>query len=276
MIGKKPKIGDIFEIKTPAGLAYIQYTHEGAGMGQLVRVLPGLFDSRPPDLGELAKQRELYFIFYTLNYAARNRQALAVSHQRLPEWAQPPPLMRWSLNNKAWKIFSASSPLTLEEHRRARVIHNLTPEQKRLSIHQLWPHPTLVKEIARRWTPERAEELRLQDIVEARKRTEKEGSESTTSEPMKHFLYFPKKRDAERAGKELRSRGFSVEVRKGADGENWLALAKKLSPKTGEEMSNLSDEVEALAAQFGGEYDGWEAAVDSPGFGDVEPGQNLN
>jgi len=49
-------------------------------------------------------------------------------------------------------------------------------------------------------------------------------------------------------------------VRKDADGDNWLALATKGPPKTGEQMDQLRDEIEILATQFGGDYDGWEAS----------------
>ena len=76
---------------TPAGLAYLQYSHDddGCGMGQLVRVLPGLHDIRPDDFAELARQKELYFVFYTLEYALRAGQTQIVSNQPVPEWAVP-------------------------------------------------------------------------------------------------------------------------------------------------------------------------------------------
>lgn len=82
MPGKKAKIGDICEIATPAGLAYVQYTHDGRGMGQLVRVLPGLFSTRPTDFAELSQQKERYFAFYTLSYALRDHQVEVVSHRQ--------------------------------------------------------------------------------------------------------------------------------------------------------------------------------------------------
>lgn len=279
MSGKKAKIGDICEIKTPAGLVYIQYTHDGRDMGQMVRVLPGLFSTRPRDFAELTKQRELYFVFYTLNYALRDHEAEVVSNKPVPEWAQSYPLMRWcgardpSGKAIAWKIFSASSPLTVEEHQRTPLIWKLTAEQQRLSIHELWPHPVMVKQLARGWTPERAEELQLQDVAEAEKQTP---PEKRASEPMKYYLYFPKKSNAEEASERLRSRGFSVEVRKAARGEDWLTLATKAPPKTGEQMAELRDEMEALAAQFGGEYDGWEAAMDSLGSHTIEQQNKPN
>lgn len=48
---------------------------------------------------------------------------------------------------------------------------------------------------------------------------------------------------------------------KGADGENWLALARRVPPATKEEMEKLRNELEVLAAEFNGNYDGWEFAV---------------
>jgi hypothetical protein len=166
---KKAKIGDICEISTSLGLYYIQYTHDGLGMGQLVRVLPGRFSVRPINFAELAREKEVYFVFYTLDSELRNNQTKVVSNQPVPHWAQPYPRMRWQGGydkdgrTTSWKIFLASDPLTLESHRRTPVIHDLTCEQRKLSIHQLWPHSVLVKELDRGWTPERAEELKMKD-----------------------------------------------------------------------------------------------------------------
>lgn len=271
MVYKEPTIGDICEIKTPAGLAYVQLTHEGMNMGQLVRVLPGLFPTRPTDFVELGKKSELYFVFYPLSYATRDQKAEVVSHQPVPDWARPYPLMRWcgardrNGNSTGWKIFSASSSLSIEDHQRTPVIRNLTPDQRKMSIHQLWPHPVLVKELARGWTPERAEELRLRDKAEARRQKIFSCAEGTHPKPMRHYLYFSKKPKAEEARDQLRGRGFTVVVRRSASGEEWLVLAAKTPPETGEQMDELRDEMESLARQFGGEYDGWEAAIDSLG-----------
>ncbi len=272
MAGKKPKIGDICEIKTPAGLAYVQYTHDGGTSGELVRVLPGLYENHVSDLASLARQKELYFVFYIMNYALRTGQAKVVSNQPVPEWAKAHPMMRHAAAFDdfrrviRWRIISAASRLTLEELRRTPLLTQLTPEQERLSILEIWPHIAMVKNLARRWTPERAAELLMQDVVEAAERKKKQvAGDESLEKGMRHFLYFPKKPNAEEAGERLRSRGFSVEVRQSPDGEKWLALATKASPKTGEEMDERRDEMEALAAQFGGDYDGWEAAIDSLG-----------
>lgn len=267
---KKPKIGDICEIRTPTGLGYVQYTHLSKSMGELVRVLPGLYESRPSDFSRLAQEKELYFIFYTIRYVVRSRDVEIVSNQPVPEWAKPYPLMRlsWGTDGTGrttrWKIADASVEWTLEDHRRIRVVTQLTPEQKKLSPNQLWPHPVMVRELARGWTPEREEELRLLDVAEAEEKA-RQGNTSPTgldAGTMAHYLYFPKKVSAKTTCSRLRERGFEVEVRRGADGKSWLALARQQAPHSADRMEGLRDELESLAEELGGEYDGWELAVE--------------
>lgn len=168
MASRKPKIGDVAEIKTHHGLAYAQYTLDGNGSGEIVRVLPGLYNSRP-DLESLVLQRELYFVFYTLAFAIRKREAEIVCNLPVPEWAESEPLMRHASGRTrqgkitGWRIVPALSPLTVDFLIRTPILRELTQEQERLSIHHIWPHPVMVKELARGWTPERAESLEDQD-----------------------------------------------------------------------------------------------------------------
>jgi hypothetical protein len=49
-------------------------------------------------------------------------------------------------------------------------------------------------------------------------------------------------------------------VRKGGDGESWLTLAKQPAPIE-EDIGEIREELERLADDLGGEYDGWGAAV---------------
>jgi regulator of ribonuclease activity B len=265
-----PKLGDVFEIRTPAGLAYVQYTHDDSSLGQLVRVLPGLYAKRP-DLKRLISEKELYFIFYPVEYALRDGQVEVVSQDAVPPWAIPFPTMRkpggHDRNGRTtnWLIGDGSKQSTMEEIK--RLVHvrdeDLTAEQRRLSIGStLWPHPILVKELARGWVPERAEEFRLLDIAaaEARKRSGVMRDKQEEPKVLDHYLYFPEKANAERAAVKMREKGWTVEVKMGADGENWLALAKQPAPIE-EDIGGIRDELEELADRLGGEYDGWGAAV---------------
>lgn len=264
MSGKKPKIGDIYEIRTPAGLAYVQYTHQHPHMGQLVRVLPGLYQNRP-DLKQLAQTKELYFVFYPVKYAIRDREAELVAQESVPEWARPFPMMRRQARD-GWLIGDGLCQSTVDEIRRMTYVRELTPEQKKLAFGNLLrPHPVMVRELARGWTPEREEEFRLKDAAEfaAKKKTEVVQTQNKDEGPrsvIDHYLYFPKKPQAEEAARRLRAKGWQVEVRMGADAENWLALAKQLAP-IHEEIGDVRDELEDLADELHGEYDGWGAPV---------------
>lgn len=258
---KKLRIGDVYEIATPAPLAYVQFTHEHADMGQLVRVLPGLYQSRP-DLAKLAHARELYFVFYTLKYAVRDGEAEVITNAPLPERARPFPMMRRRVRG-GWQIANGSKRLTLDEINKMTYVQRLTPEQKKLSLGwELWPHPVMVRELARGWTPELEEEFRIKDTAayEARKKAEASQGKKDVPSVLDHYLYFPEKTQAEEAAQRLRTKGWQVQVRVGADGENWLALAKQPAP-IDEESGDVRDELESLAKELHGEYDGWGTAL---------------
>ena len=258
---KKLKIGDIYEIKTPIGLAYFQYTHDGRDNGALIRVLPGVYTSRPQDFGVLGRQKELYFVFYTLEYDLRSRKVESVSNQPVPEWAKEFPTMRkrggvarggGTLN---WFIGHGLKLDRIGEMRQALNVRELTPEQKKLSIAMLTNYGPLVKDIVRGWTPERDQEL-----IDEEKKKEAANTAGTTKPAspnvLDHYLYFPKKNHADEAARRLRAKGWQVDVRLGADGENWLALAKQ-PVKVDEEIDEVRDELESIADELHGEYDGW-------------------
>lgn len=73
---------------------------------------------------------------------------------------------------------------------------------------------------------------------------------------MVHYLYFPGQAAARQARDRLEQRGFSTEVRRAALGPDWLVLAKGA-----DEARAREDELTTLAAEFGGEYDGWESEL---------------
>ena len=60
---RKINLGDIFELKTEKGLAYIQYVLKDPYYSYLVRVLDGVFKTRPSVLGELVGKKEIYYQF---------------------------------------------------------------------------------------------------------------------------------------------------------------------------------------------------------------------
>jgi hypothetical protein len=258
----KAKIGDVFEIETPAGLAYVQFTHDLPQVAQLVRVLPGLYPTRP-DVRALAQQKELYFAFYFLSNAFLKGQVAVVSNEPVPSWAKPFPTMRHrAWDGSCWFIGEGSLWYQLGGVSRMQKVLELTPEQRKLSISSyLSPHPAMVKELARGWTPERDDEFQRLDALEGQA-DDARNAESADQEPtfVDHYLYFPKKSNAERAAQRLTAKDWAVEVKRGADGESWLTLARQPAPIE-EDIEEIRDELERLAGELGGEYDGWGAAV---------------
>lgn len=80
-----------------------------------------------------------------------------------------------------------------------------------------------------------------------------------------HYLYFPKKHGATGAAAELRSLGFRTEERLGADGTNWLVIARHEVVPSDEMISTARQVMENLTRNCNGEYDGWEAEVQNRG-----------
>lgn len=88
------------------------------------------------------------------------------------------------------------------------------------------------------------------------------GADLNAPRTVLHYIYVPNKGSADSVGNELRQRGFCIEQRLGADGENWLVLATHEVVVSEALMKSTRLAMEALIAKFGsGEYDGWEAEV---------------
>ena len=73
------------------------------------------------------------------------------------------------------------------------------------------------------------------------------------------YFYFADEAMAQRAATDLRGKGFEVEVRLGADDENWLALAQKTV--SSDDLDELEDAFKELGEELGGEYDGFDRPV---------------
>jgi hypothetical protein len=263
---QKPHIGDIYELRTNSGLAYVQYTHEAEDGTQLIRVLPGVYSNRPNNIAMLSQQRELYFTFTFLMHALRKKEIDLVSNEPVPDWAKPFPTMRKVAGRArggkilGWHIGHGLRLYTVQEMQQALHVRELTAEQKQLSIAAIWPIATLATQIEQGWTLEHAEDFE----EAARKRTEQEVQGKENSQPgprfIDHYLYFPRQSNAKQVSQQLQGRGWLVEIKMGADGKNWLVLAKQPVPIE-QDIEDIRDYLEQLARNFQGEYDGWGAAV---------------
>ena len=78
---------------------------------------------------------------------------------------------------------------------------------------------------------------------------------------VQHYVYVPSEVTGKAVATQIRERGFDVEDRLGADGVNWLVLAKCRVVPTEEVIAEARSFFESVAEENGGEYDGWDAKV---------------
>jgi hypothetical protein len=151
-MAKAPKAGDVFQLKTPKGFAYFQFSHKDEEYGHLIRILPGLFDTPPASFRELSQSKELYCVFFPLAAAVSKCIVKHVANEPLPASAQKPPILRRpggrGIGGKVlnWWI--------REPNGAEKKVDNLNVEQKHYSLAVIWNDTLLVERICSGWLPE--------------------------------------------------------------------------------------------------------------------------
>jgi hypothetical protein len=87
------------------------------------------------------------------------------------------------------------------------------------------------------------------------------GSDLTKPHPFDFYLYHSDQAGALQLCDALVVEGFDTLVTTSAAGDDWLCLASLTMLPTLENLTNLNTRFEALIAEYGGEYDGWETMV---------------
>jgi len=94
--------GDIIEIETLSGLAYVQVTHRHASYPEVVRALPGLHAERPHDLDALARQETRFVAMTPLAEAVAGKAITArkVGTAAIPEADRRFPTFKMAIAGK--------------------------------------------------------------------------------------------------------------------------------------------------------------------------------
>lgn len=252
---KRAKLGDVLEVSTPRGLAYVQYAGKHPSYGAAIRVLPGFFQERPKDWSALLAQ-EGYFVFYPVGIAVSQGIVEVAARLAIPPGRELPTVYRRSGyitpegKITAWLICDGEKETLRRE---------LSPEERKLFIAAMWNHAFLVGRIVDEWHPEE----QVDSIIPKKPPTIIPPLDPPRDEvpgSLQHYLYFKKKDAADTVAAELKQRGFDVERRRSADGKNWLVLATHTLADE-EELPGVRDSLEQLAQRHAGEYDGWELAT---------------
>jgi len=148
---KRARPGDVIEVVTPSGLAYVQYVGKHPKYGDAIRVLPGFFQEQPRDWSALLAQ-EGYVTFYPLNAAvSQELVTVAASEAILPGKGMPSVWRRAGWRNEDGKAVLWFICEGDKETRRP----GLSEEEKRLPIMAIWNHEFLVTRMVGEWRPER-------------------------------------------------------------------------------------------------------------------------
>jgi len=146
----KIRIGDIFEINTPKGKGYLHYVYKDKLMGDLIRVLPGLYSERPDNLSELAKSKERYMIFFPLSAAYKKKSIEYAGRLDLIDFVKPGYMRDTHIvrgDFLGWHIIDTNTI-----HR--QLVKNLTIEQGKLSPWGIWNDTLLIERLVTGWTLE--------------------------------------------------------------------------------------------------------------------------
>lgn len=144
----KIKIGDVFEINTPKGKAYLHYVDKDGSMGDLIRVLQGLYSERPTNFDKITSSKERYVIFFPLSAAVKQKIVVLVGQYSVERFEKPKYMrcehtvrgefLGWHIiDMKTWK---------------RQLVKNLTQEQIMLSPWGIWNDTLLIEKLVDNWS----------------------------------------------------------------------------------------------------------------------------
>ena len=149
-VAKRIKEGDILEVATAKGLAYVQVTHRHPTMGQLIRVLPGFFSGRPNDFEALAEQEHVFVTFIPASAMVSQGIVERVATVAVPKSAKKFPLFRGvgtppGFGKQVWWLWDGEQSWK---------IGNLKSDQVKLPVRGVWTDVTLIQGIEQGYRPE--------------------------------------------------------------------------------------------------------------------------
>jgi regulator of ribonuclease activity B len=88
------------------------------------------------------------------------------------------------------------------------------------------------------------------------------GADLSQAREVRYYLYLPTEEAANDVADRVADGNRAIEVSPAATGSDWLVLITEVAIVDEATMAARRDEFESAVADAGGEYDGWEAAVD--------------
>ena len=147
---KKIKLGDVFDIETPKGKAYLHYIFEDKTIGSLIRILPGLYSEKPDNFQVLLTSKESFMVFFPLPFAYRKNIVSLVGFADNSNFGKPKYM---KTEHSIRKEFIGWHIIDTETWKRV-LVKNLTDEQKELSPFEIWNDTLLIENLVNGWNLE--------------------------------------------------------------------------------------------------------------------------
>ncbi len=184
---KRARPGDILEVRTPRGLAYVHYMARHPEYGDAIRVLPGFFAARPADLLALVTRPEAYFTFYPASAAvSQGLVEVVASHPVPPGQELPTVYRREGASNREGRVLA----WIICEGTKETLVRELSEEQRHLPIAAIWNHEALIHYLVKEWRPEQDLGLPPEPRVPVAPPEETKVEEESTDKPrhVRHHL----------------------------------------------------------------------------------------
>jgi len=144
------KVGDVFEIVTPKGKAYIQYVFNNDTIGELIRVLQGVYENQPQNLAEIVNKNEEYFVHFPVKAANKQKIIELIGNFELPHDLDIPKKFRTLKKDRdgnliGWQIVDYDTW-------QRETVNKLSEQQQELSPWGTWNDTLLVERITQGWT----------------------------------------------------------------------------------------------------------------------------
>lgn len=250
---KRVHVGDVLEVTTARGFAYVQVSHQHPMYGDLIRVLPGVHKERP-ELSALTQQPHLWLTFFPAKAAVSRGIVRIVGTYPVASGATAFPLFR---------IGGLPDPKTHAIGRwsrwngvESRPIERMREEEWALPPLETINDTLLIERILSDWRPQHDAEM------ESRLQVGGQVARGASFEPLaaRHFLHFPDEQHARDAAATLATTGRVTEVVRAEDRDDWRVVVTTPSA----DLADTRRELEQLADGAGGTYDGWETRVGPP------------
>lgn len=145
---RKIRLGDIFEIETSKGKAYLQYVWHDELTGEMIRVLSQFYTSRPADFEELVFAQERFVVSFPAAAAMRKGIVERVGNLPVVGFVKPT-LMRTKHSIRGeflgWHIVDTK---TLQRS----LVASLDLSQLQLSPWGIWNDTLLIEKLESGWT----------------------------------------------------------------------------------------------------------------------------